>query len=393
MGSFLCGGLEDCLNSCLIILFLNRYAVDDRVQSKLVQYSGFEVECKHLIGCFSTFMPIILNLEEAMQNPMDILETVRGFMKSRVILTGAELDLFTQIHRGVDTVDELAERNRLNTRAITRLLDALVVYGLLTKNDGRYRLSPQGLFLSADQPDTVLPMVLHMNELWDSWSQLTQAVSLGKNSHSIPISEKSEVNQKAFIGAMHVVGRKLSEEIAEYLDLSPYRNLLDVGGASGTYTIAFLNQNPKMSASIFDLKQVIPLAEARLTQAGMHPRVKLIAGDFYTDPLPQGYDLALLSAIIHQNSPAQNQALYRKIYHALLPGGTIIIRDHIMEESRTVPPAGAVFALNMLVATAAGDTYTFSEIEETLKAAGFSNIRQIRSGERMDGIISARKPG
>lgn len=327
-----------------------------------------------------------------MPNPMALLESVRGFMKSRIILTGVELDLFTQIHRGIDMVGELAEKNRLNIRAATRLLDAMVVYGLLDKTDDRYQLSAEGLLLSADHPETLLPMALHMNELWDSWSRLTQAVTLGKNSHSTPVSEKSDNNQRAFIGAMHVVGLKLSREIAEFLDLSPYDKLLDIGGASGTYTIAFLNQNPKMKAVIFDLKQVIPMAEARLSKAGMRDRVELAAGDFHTDPLPRGCDLALLSAIIHQNSPAQNQALYRKIHQALSPGGTLMIRDHIMEESRTVPPAGAVFALNMLVATESGDTFTFQEIKETLETAGFTDIRQIRSGERMDGIITARKP-
>jgi SAM-dependent methyltransferase len=307
-------------------------------------------------------------------------------------MTGAELDLFTQIQRGTDTSEALAGKNRLDIRALTRLLDVLTVYGFLSKENSRYRLTPTGGFLSADHPESLLPMVLHMNELWETWGRLTDAVMLGKNPDWALPSLKSEKSRNAFIGAMHVVGRRLSQQITSELDLSTYHKLLDIGGASGTYTIAFLEKNPAMKAVIFDLESVIPLAEDRLKEAAIANRVELVGGDFYTDDLPAGCDLALLSAIIHQNNPGQNLILYQKIHKALLPGGTIMIRDHIMDESRTQPPGGAIFAINMLVATDGGDTYTLREVKETLEQAGFEDVRQIRRGELMDCIITARKP-
>jgi len=327
-----------------------------------------------------------------MGNPMTLMENVRAFMKSRIILTGAELDLFTQINRGLDTAKALAEKQRLDIRALSRLLDAYVVYGLLTKENGRYQLTTDGMFLSSDHPETPLPMVLHMNELWNTWSRLTDTVKLGNNPERVPASQKSKKALNAFIGAMHVVGKKLSTEITEKLDLSSFHKLLDVGGASGTYTIAFLEKNPKMRAVIFDLKQVIPIAEACLRQAGISDRVELVGSDFYTDELPEGCDLALLSAIIHQNSPVQNENLFRKIHKSILPGGTLIIRDHIMDEDRTRPQAGAIFALNMLVGTEGGGTYTFREVKKSLEAVGFTDVRQIKGGEKMDCIVTARKP-
>ena len=119
---------------------------------------------------------------------------------------------------------------------------------------------------------------------------------------------------------MHVIGQNLSTEIAENLDLSSYHKLLDIGEASGTYTISFLQKNPDMTSVIFDLQQVIPLAEARLAESGIQDRVELVGGDFYTDPMPGECDLALLSAIIHQNSPVQNIELYQKIHDAREPG-------------------------------------------------------------------------
>ena len=235
-------------------------------------------------------------------------------------------------------------------------------------------------------------MLLHMSRLWVGWSDLTEIVEKGAGSERKPPAPMDIADRRAFIGAMHVVGRTLSEDIAASLDLSGCLKLLDIGGGSGTYTIAFLKRNPKLKAILFDLKDVIPMARERLLSDGLLVRVELIAGDFYHDDLPGGCDLALLSAIIHQNSPEQNLELYRKAYRALDPGGMLLIRDHIMDESRTSPPEGAMFAINMLVNTRGGDTYTFQEVEQGLKEAGFTNVRLVRSGERMDCVIGAVRP-
>ncbi len=196
---------------------------------------------------------------------------------------------------------------------------------------------------------------------------------------------------EAFIGAMHAVGKSLSQEIADFYDLSRFKQLLDIGGASGTYTIAFLNKNPGMKATIFDLRNVIGLAKKRIKDEGLGRRVKFVAGDFYNDALPEGADLALLSAIIHQNSPKQNLALFKKIHRALVRRGVLLIRDHIMDESRTNPPAGTVFAINMLVNTRSGDTYTFREVRDALEKAGLSSVRLLRTGQKMDCLVEATK--
>ncbi len=198
-------------------------------------------------------------------------------------------------------------------------------------------------------------------------------------------------SRQAFIGAMHVIGRRLSEDVARSLNLSGFKQLLDIGGGSGTYTRAFLKSNPQLKAVLFDLNDVIPMAKERLSSAGFLGRTELVPGDFYHDELPKGCDVALLSAIIHQNSPGQNLELYSKAFRALEPGGMLIIRDHIMDKPRTWPPEGAMFAINMLVNTRGGDTYTFEEVEKELKEAGFRNVELVRSGERMDCIVTAKK--
>lgn len=326
-----------------------------------------------------------------MKNSESPVETCFRLMKIRLILTAAELDLFTQIHDSGPTAGELAEKMDLDVRATTRLLDALVTLDLLEKENGRYACTDSGAPLSSSHKGTVLPMILHLNGLWDTWSHLTETVRDGINPHRGMSIKRDEARQKAFIGAMHVIGRELSMEIADSYDLSPFKKLLDIGGGSGTYTIAFLNKNPKMTAILFDLEDVMPLAEERLTAEGFQDRVVLESGNYYVDQLPEGCDLALLSAIIHQNSPEQNLDLYQKAYQALNHGGVLLIRDHIMDDSRTHPPDGAVFALNMLVNTEGGDSYTFDEVKETLEEAGFVDVKMPRKGERMDCLVEARK--
>jgi SAM-dependent methyltransferase len=266
-----------------------------------------------------------------------------------------------------------------------------VALKLLSKEDSFYQTSERGTLLSAEHPETELPMVLHLSGLWESWSGLTETLKTGENPRRKPVAEGGKDSLKDFIGAMHVVGRSLSNEIADSYDLSPFKRLLDIGGATGTYTIAFLEKNPEMTAVLFDLPEVIDWAEERLGSENLLDRVELVAGDFYQDELPRGCDLALLSAIIHQNSPQENLDLYRKIHRVLVPGGKLLIRDHVMDQSRTFPPQGTLFAINMLVNTRGGDTYTFDEIEDALETVGFQQVELVRKGERMDCLVEARK--
>ena len=155
--------------------------------------------------------------------------------------------------------------------------------------------------------------------------------------------------------------------------------------------MAFLRACPGAEATLFDLPEVIPLAERRLAAEGLRGRVRLVAGDYMADPLPAGADLAWVSAIIHSLPREENRRLFASIHRALVPGGTIAVRDVVMEPDRTRPPMGALFAVNMLVGTEAGGTFTFEEIREDLESAGFTGAAILRRDEGMHSIVIARK--
>jgi len=322
-----------------------------------------------------------------------ILELGRAFCRSRILLTATELNLFTKLNQEPRTVNELCRVEGWSTRGLTILLDALTAIGLLSKTEDGHYSTQQSLtgWLGECGEDSLQPMLLHMAHLWRSWSDLTEIVRGGDNFYDFSSPARSDEEVEAFIGAMDVVARKMADTIAGSIDLTRFYRMLDLGGGPGTYTAAFLKKAPQMTATLFDLPRVVDIARKRLTQSGLIDRVQIVEGDYNTDPLPSGQDLVWVSAIIHSNSRNDNRELFKKVYACLDAGGTILIRDHIMDETRTSPADGAIFAVNMLAVTKDGNCYTFDEVKDDLEAAGFHDVRMSRLGERMDQIFSAVK--
>jgi ubiquinone/menaquinone biosynthesis C-methylase UbiE len=175
------------------------------------------------------------------------------------------------------------------------------------------------------------------------------------------------------------------------MDLKDGMRVLDVGGGSGAFAVAFVRAGKGVTATVFDLPVVLPLTQKYVSAERLTDRIELVAGDYTRDELPGGYDLVFLSAIIHSNSPDQNRDLMRKCARALNPMGSLVVQDFIMDENRTVPPGGAFFALNMLVGTAAGDTYTESEIRDWMEEAGLSDIKRVETSFG-SAQVNGRKP-
>ncbi|MGV8059501.1 MAG: methyltransferase [Smithellaceae bacterium] len=327
--------------------------------------------------------------------PETILKLARQFMESRILLSAVQLNIFSHLDAAPATAADLTGRLQADQRGLTILLDALAAMGLLTRHeDGKYMCTTDAaLFLTDKSPRSVLPMIHHATHLWDSWSGLSSRIKKTGLTEATSSADQGNSQLNAFIGAMRVVALPLARKTAAaVLKSGSVRNLIDVGGASGSYAMAFLKASPEIKATIFDRPAVIPIAREHLLEAGLLDRVRLVAGNFYKDELPGGHDLALLSAIIHQNSPVENIELFRKVERSLISGGRIIIRDHVMESGRTKPKEGAIFAVNMLVNTEGGSTYTFDEIETWLTEAGFTNVRLLKSGKHMDALVEACKP-
>jgi SAM-dependent methyltransferase len=324
--------------------------------------------------------------------PEEINEVARSFQPACVLIAAAELDVFGLLARGRMGAGALAARIGADGRALVVLLDALAALGLLVKREDGYEpAAGVGAALTEGSPASVLAMVQHLGNCLRRWDQLARVVKTGAPAEREPSVRREGGDTESFIEAMDEINRALAPGLVEHLEPRRHRRVLDVGGGSGTWTIAFLKAAPALRATLFDLPDVIPLARKRLAAAGLAGRVDLVPGDFYADPLPAGADIVWLSAIVHQNSRDQNRALFRKAHAALAAGGRVAIRDIVMDASRTRPPMGALFAVNMLVATPGGGTFTFEELGEDLRSAGFRAPAFLRRGEGMDSLVVAEK--
>jgi len=322
----------------------------------------------------------------------DVGRLTRGFQQAAVVLAAAELDLFAVLASGAKTAAEVAAGLDADLRGTAVLLDALAAMGLLDKEGGSYAVPPAVAdVLTEAGSHSMLRMTQHLANCYRRWGDIAEAVKTGRPSARRPSIRGDEGDRESFIGGMHDLAVATAPGlVAEMMPLG-FRHLLDVGGGPATWAIEFLKAVPDATATVFDLPPVVPLGKARVEEAGLGDRVTFVEGDYNADPLPCGADFAWVSAIIHQNSREENRALLAKVFDALVPGGQVAIRDVVMEPSRTAPLAGALFAVNMLVATRGG-TFTFGEIRDDLEAAGFADVMLARRDEAMNSIVTARKP-
>ena len=315
-----------------------------------------------------------------------VVGLARGYQEPRVLLTASELDLFSTLRGLPMTAEEIAAPRAWNVDALKVLLDALTVMGFLEKSLGRYfvpRVNRE--LLSMDDPRMVPHIIRHAAYGWRSWSNLTARI-VGEGTP--PTMDEAGHH----VGAAHVVSQQLAPGIAALVRPETGRRFLDVGGSSGAYTIAFLDRDKTLEATILDRPEILPITQRYLARVGYQEKVRLVAADIVVDEWPPNQDLILLSAVVNTQSLANCETIFSRAFRSLAPGGRVVIRDHIMSEDRLLPRAGALYAVQLLVCTDGGTTYTFQEIRKSLDRAGFRDIRLLQDGERMNGVIEAFKP-
>jgi len=319
------------------------------------------------------------------------LETVRAFQESRAILTGVELNVFTAIGPGA-TASEVAARIQADRRGVEMLLHALAAVGLLEKRNGAFHNAPfAARYLDDASADSIRLATMHSVALWTRWSTLTDCVRAGTSVLRDQLKNRSEEWTEAFIAAMHRNASERAPQVVHTIGVEGVRRLLDVGGGSGAYSIAFAQAAPALHAEVFDLPRVIRIAQRHIAAAGLEDRVTTRAGDFLADPLGTGFDLVYVSAICHMLDPDENRALLRKCYGALTPGGRLVIQDFILEPDKTAPKMAALFSLNMLVGTKGGASYSVEEYAAWMRETGFEDVRHSRLAGPA-GLMIGRRP-
>ncbi len=311
-----------------------------------------------------------------------LVQQMRAFQESRALLTAVELDLFTHVGSG-ETAPAVASKAGADARATEMLLNVLVSLGALEKQNGVFRNTPvTARFLSAGSPDNARAAMMHTVHMWDSWNTLTEAVRAGTTVGKPGIEASDRGWIRAFIAAMHRGVKPNAEVMVRAVGAAGVRRLLDIGGGSGGYSIAFARANPELHAEVFDLAEVVPLTKEYVADAGLSDRVTTRVGDLRKDEFGQDYDLILLSAICHMLSEEENRDLFRRCRRALAPHGRVVIREFVLNDDKTGPRPATLFALNMLVATRGGSSYSEAEYRAWLQDAGFAEVmRPIPNGD------------
>ena len=305
----------------------------------------------------------------------DLDQRIRAFQESRVLLTAIELDLFEALGGGAAAAD-VAGRLGTDPRATEMLLNALAGLALVESRDGIFRNTPEtAQYFTRRSPDDVRLAMMHTVHLWQTWSTLTECVRTGTTQGRLSGGGGDWTG--AFIAAMHANASRRAASVVEAVDGTGVRKMLDVGGGSGAYSIAFAQANPALHAEILDVGDGVPIARGHIDEAGLADRVVAREGDLRTSDFGTGFDLVLISAICHMLDPDENRALLARSYSALGAGGRIAISDFILDPDRSGPRQATLFALNMLVGTRRGNTYTEEEYASWLREAGFGAIRRV----------------
>jgi hypothetical protein len=336
--------------------------------------------------------------------PEEIMKMATGFWVSKALFSGLELGVFEALSSGPARLSDLASSLKLPSASLERLLIALISLGLLEQRGEQYANSSSAdSFLTKKSPTFVAGNFSHLNnDLYPLWRYLSDAIredssrwqqafgpDMSKNPFDALYSDQTRLME--FLLAMSGMTAVTSRELLEHFDFSPYRFLLDIGGALGTFSIAVLSKNRGMRATLFDLPPVGPLAKEHIAKLGFSDRISVQTGDMFNDPLPEGADIITLGWILHDWDDERCLQILKRCFAALPSGGTIMLLEKFLNDERSGPIWPALMSLNMLVATAGGRERTAGEYGNLLVRAGFVDP-QSRVLTGMRDYILARKP-
>ena len=332
-------------------------------------------------------------------DPAPVLNLIEAFRHSQTMFTAVALGVFEVLESAPAAAAPLAEQIHANPDALERLLDACAVLGLLEKRDGLYRNTAAATrYLCAASPSSLRGYILYSREaLYPMWAHLDDAIRQGTHRWSqtfgmeAPLFShffRTDEAMRDFLMGMHGFGKLTSPKIAAAFDLSRFRHLVDLGGATGHLAIAACEQYPDLHATVFDLPRAVPLAREQVALSPAAARIQIVSGDFFQDDLPPA-DLYSLGRILHDWDEPKILILLEKIYRALPEHGALLIAEKLLNEDGVGPTAANMQSLNMLICTE-GKERSAGQYDALLRRAGFTQVESRRTGVALDATLAAR---
>jgi len=324
-------------------------------------------------------------------------DAVAAYRLPHVLVAALQLGIFTAVGDRTWAVDDLAKELKLSARGLGILCRNLAMTGLLVKKGETYRNSRlAATALNANHPGYRGGYLDLIVSHWSDWCRLLESLRSGLPiDHDVPDSPDY---RRRFTWAMHHRTLETAPGIADQLNLRHATSLLDLGGGPGTYAMAFLAKNPRLRATVCDREAALDVAREIAAHHRAGRRLSYLPLDFSKDSIPGAYDVIWYSNVLHIYSPEENQAIFRRAFAALRPGGRLIIQDAFLHDRQGLFPAEAtLFAVSMLLFTERGNTYSAAETTAWLKDAGFARVAPVKiRSEQEDwegGILEAVVPG
>ena len=338
-------------------------------------------------------------IDASIPDPSILLDLLEAFRRSKTLFAAVSLGVFDLLGTADANVAQLAQKIDANTDALERLLDSCVGLGLLNKTDGVYSNTKlANYYLLSTSSKRMTGYINYSNNvMWPMWGKLEDAVREGTHRWQQcygldgPIFShffRDEEAKREFLMGMHGFGVISSPQVVAALDLSRFKCLADLGGATGHLAIAACERYSAMRAIVFDLPVALPLAQEIVGQSSVASRIELVGGDFFSDPLPAA-DLYALGRILHDWSEDKIRLLLKRIFDALPSQGGVLIAEKLLLEDKTGPRWAQMQSLNMLTCTE-GKERTLSEYEVLLKEAGFVNVTGCRTNSPLDATLAIK---
>lgn len=304
------------------------------------------------------------------------IDTVDGIEEARILLAALETRIFTILAKSGMTSRQIASRAKTDPEGTLCLLNALVAMGALRLRSGKYTNAPDMYKHFCETSPHYKKGTVHLrSENNDEWTQLLKAIRKGRNPKEYEGGDNPKF-RRLFTHAMHERSLKFADEIARIVTQKPVGRMLDLGAGPASYSAAILKMDKQATATALDRPSALKVAKELHGNGRLRKRLRFLKGDLFDTPFGENYDAVFFSNILHIYSVKENKILLKKINKCLVKGGRIILVDLFLKDSRTEPYNAALFSLTMLLFTATGKTYTFTETEKLLKQCGFGQFKR-----------------
>jgi O-methyltransferase/methyltransferase family protein len=317
----------------------------------------------------------------AAPSPEGILQLGTAFWASKTLLSAVELGLFTELAAaGPLDAEALRDRLGLHQRSARDFFDALVALGMLEREDGKYRNTPEtDLFLDRAKPSYQGGLLEMLNaRLFGFWNSLTEGLRTGEPQNESKTGEGNLFEAiyndpnllRGFARAMTASSMGPAMVMANTFPWDRYQTVIDIGCAEGCVPVAVATAHDHMRGGGFDLPQIEPLFKEYVAAAGLSDRLEFQTGDFFADPLPQA-DVLVMGRILHDWDMDEKRLLLQKAHAALPAGGALIVYESIIDDDRRENAFGLLMSLNMLIETPGGFDYTGADCRGWMDETGF----------------------